>query len=61
VNTDYAFVEYKNEINNVIPFMFTLEGTTIRPYFNNVDLKSDNKVNRDYNPFDLCLINRLLI
>ena len=61
VNTDYAFVEYKNEINNVIPFMFTLEGTTIRPYFNRVDLKSDNKVNCDYNPFHLCLINRLLI
>ena len=40
VNTDDAFVEYKDDINNTIPFMFTLEGTTVRPYFNNVDMKS---------------------
>jgi hypothetical protein len=61
VNTDNAFVDYKDEINNTIPFMFTLEGTTVRPYFNIVDLKSENKVNFDYNSFGLCLINRLLI
>ncbi|MDC0093212.1 tRNA lysidine(34) synthetase TilS [Alphaproteobacteria bacterium] len=58
---DEAFVEYKDEINNTIPFMSTLEGVTVRPHFNNVDVKSDNKSHGKQNGFDLRLINRLLI
>ena len=61
VNTDDAFVEYEDDINNTIPFMSTLEGVTVRPYFSMVDMNSENKVYCEYNPFDLCLINRLLI
>jgi tRNA(Ile)-lysidine synthase len=61
INPDEVFVEYKDEINNTIPFMSTLEGETVRPYFNNVDVKSDNKSHCNQNRFDLCLINRLLI
>ena len=61
VNTNKAFVEYNNDINNTIPFMSTLEGTTVSPYFSIVDLKSENKLDCTLNRFDLCLINRLLI
>ena len=61
VNTDNAFTEYEDEIKNTIPFMLTLEGMTVRPYFNMVDMRSDEIVNRKYNSFDFCLINRLLI
>ena len=61
VNTDEAFLEYKDDINNTIPFMSTLEGMTVRPYFNIVDVKSENKVDCKQNRLDLCLINRLSI
>ena len=61
VNTNHEFLEYKDFINNTIPFMFTLEGTTVRPYFREVDSKSKNKSNSEYISFDLCLINRLFI
>ena len=61
VNSGNAFDEYKDDINNTIPLMRTLEGKTVRPYFNIVDTKLENKVNCEYNSFDLSLINRLLI
>ena len=61
IKTDNAFIEFKDDINNTIPFISTLEGMTVKPYFNIVDMKSENKVNCEYNSFDLCFINRLLI
>ena len=61
VNTVSPFTEYEDDIKNTIPFMSTLEGITIRPYFSKVETKSENIVNCRYNSFDLCFINRLLI
>ena len=61
LNTNNAFNEYKDDINNTIPFMSTLDGMPIRPYFNSVDTQIDNKENFERKSFDLCLINRLLI
>ena len=61
LNTDDAFNQYKDDINNTIPYMSTLEGVTVRPYFNRVDMKSKKTVNYEQNSFDLCLINRLFI
>ena len=61
INTNDAFDKYKVDINNTIPFMSTLEGVTVRPYLNRVNMKSEIKVNYEYNSFNLCLINRLFI
>ena len=61
VNAENVFYDYKDDINKSIPFMSTLEGKTIRPYFSNMDIKPKKKINDENNLFDLCLINRLLI
>ena len=60
-NDNSAFVEYKDIINKSIPSVSTLEGVTISPHFSNVDMKSERKKISEYKPFDLYLINRLLV
>ena len=57
---DNAFDDYNDDINKTIPLMSTLEGKTLRPHFNS-SVRSECKINIEYNSFDLCFINRLLM
>ncbi|MDG2457684.1 MAG: tRNA lysidine(34) synthetase TilS [Alphaproteobacteria bacterium] len=56
VKNDNPFAECENDINITIPFMSTLEGTTIKPYFNMYDGKSHIKTNSESNSYELSLI-----
>ena len=51
------FAECEDDINSTIPFMSTLEGATIKPYFNIYNGKSHIKTNPEGKSYELSLIN----
>ena len=57
VKNNNPFAECEDDINNTIPFMSTLEGATIKPYFNICGGKSHIKTNSEGKPYELTLIN----
>ena len=57
VKNNNPFAECEDDINSTIPFMSTLEGATIKPYFNIYNGKSHIKTNPEGKSFELSLIN----
>jgi len=57
VKNNNPFAECEDDINNTIPFMSTLEGATIKPYFNICGSKSHIKTNSEGKSYELTLIN----
>ena len=51
------FAECEDDINSTIPFMSTLEGATIKPYFSICNGKSHIKTNSEGKSYELSLIN----
>ena len=56
VKNNNPFAECENDINSTIPFMSTLEGATIKPYFNICGGKSHTKTNSEGKSYELSLI-----
>lgn len=61
VKNNNPFAECENDINSTIPFMSTLEGMTIKPYFNKYVGKSHTKTNSEGNSYELSLINSIFM
>ena len=57
VKNNNPFAECEDDINSTIPFMSTLEGATIKPYFNICGGKSHTKTNSEGKFYELSLIN----
>ena len=57
VKNNNPFAECEDDINSTIPFMSTLEGATIKPYFNICSGKSHIKTNPEGKSYELSLIN----
>ena len=57
VKHNNPFAECEDDINRTIPFMSTLEGATIKPYFNISNGKSHIKTNSEGKAYELSLIN----
>jgi hypothetical protein len=57
VKDNNPFAECEDDINSTIPFMSTLEGATIKPYFNICGSKSHIKTNSEGKSYELSLIN----
>ena len=57
VKNNNPFVECEDDINSTIPFMSTLEGATIKPYFNIYSGKSHIKTKSEGKSYELSLIN----
>ena len=57
VKNNNPFAECEDDINSTIPFMSTLEGATIKPYFNIYNGKSHIKTNPEGKSYELSLIN----
>ena len=57
VKNNNPFAECEDDINSTIPFMSTLEGATIKPYFNIYSSKSNIKTNPEGKSYELSLIN----
>jgi len=57
VKNNNPFAECEDDINSTIPFMSTLEGATIKPYFNIYSGKSHIKTNSEGKSYELSLIN----
>ena len=57
VKNNNPFAECEDDINSTIPFMSTLEGATIKPYFNICNGKSHIKTNSEGKSYELSLIN----
>lgn len=57
VKNNNPFAECEDDINSTIPFMSTLEGATIKPYFNIYGGKSHIKTNSEGKFYELSLIN----
>ena len=55
------FAECEDDINSTIPFMSTLEGGTIKPYFNKYGGKSNIKTNSKGKSYELSLINTIFM
>ncbi len=55
------FKKYKKLTYSTIPFLKTLEGLSIKPHLNIIDVKSDLRNIAKNNLFDLYLINRTII
>ena len=61
VKNNNPFAECEDDINSTIPFMSTLEGMTIKPYFNKYVGKSHIKTNSEGNSYELSLINSIFM
>ena len=57
VKNNNPFAECEDDINSTIPFMSTLEGATIKPYFNIYGDESHIKTNTEGKSYELSLIN----
>ena len=55
------FFKYKDQINNSLPIIETLEGKSIRPYLSIIDNREFKKENIKDGSFGLYLINKLLV
>jgi hypothetical protein len=61
VKNNNPFAECEDDINSTIPFMSTLEGATIKPYFNTYNGKSHIKTNSEGKSYELSLIKTKFI
>ena len=60
-NTDNTFYKYRNQINNSLPMIETLEGKCINPYLRVIYNNEFERDNIKDGFFGLYLINRLLL
>ncbi|MDC0134803.1 tRNA lysidine(34) synthetase TilS, partial [Alphaproteobacteria bacterium] len=60
-NSDKTFYKYRNQINNSLPMIETLEGECIYPYLRVIDNNEFERNNFKDGFFGLYLINRLLL
>ena len=61
LNQTSDFQKYKNDINNSLPMLQTLEGKVVKPYLNIINNCMFEKENIKESFFGLYLINRLLV
>ncbi len=60
IDNKSPFYRYGNSINNSIPYLETLEGKTIKPHLNIVNINSKLDITEN-NCFSLYLLNRILV